>query len=56
LKDCNVLVLKKDAEIFLKTPLEVKFDFQTYSNEKTSNYKVIQNQKTNTSVEKKSFN
>jgi len=27
LKDYNVLVLKKDAEIFLKTHLEVKFDF-----------------------------
>jgi len=27
LEDYNVLVLKKDAEIFLKTHLEVKFDF-----------------------------
>jgi len=34
LEDYNVLVLEKDAETFLKTHLELKFDFQTYSNEK----------------------
>jgi len=27
LQDYNVLVLKKDAEIFLETHLEVNFDF-----------------------------
>jgi len=27
LQDCNVLVLKKDVEIFLGIHLEVKFDF-----------------------------
>jgi len=48
LQDYNVLVLKKDVEIFLATNLEVKFNFYTYSNEKTLNYKMIQNQCTNT--------
>jgi len=28
LQDYNVLVLKKDAEIFLETHVEVKFDFK----------------------------
>jgi len=50
LQDYNVLVRKKDAEIFLETHLEVKFNFQTSSNEKIINYKVIQNQHTNTLV------
>jgi len=36
LQDYNVFVLKKDVEIFLKSYLEVKFDFWTYSNEKTT--------------------
>lgn len=35
LEDHNALVLKKDAEIFFKLHLELKFDFETYSNEKT---------------------
>jgi len=38
--------LKKDAEIFLATHLEVNFDFQNYSNEKKFNYKEIQTQHT----------
>jgi len=52
LEDYNVLVLKKDIEIFLKTHLEVKFDFYTYSNEKILNYKVINIQHVNTLVKK----
>jgi len=47
LQDYNVVVWKKDAEIFLATHLEVKFDF---SNGKTLNHKVIQNQHANTLV------
>jgi len=43
LQDHNVLVLNMDAEIFPKTHLEVKFDFLTYSNEKTLHHKKIQN-------------
>jgi len=39
LQDYNVLVLKKDAEIFLATHLEVKFDFYTYSNKKLQTMK-----------------
>jgi len=50
LQDYNVSVLKNDAEISMETHLEANFDFQTYSNEKTSKNKVLQNQYTNTFV------
>jgi len=50
LQDHNILQLKKDAEIFLETHLEANFDFLTYSNEKTSSYKVLQNHHINTLV------
>jgi len=33
--------------------LEIEFDSQSYSNEKTLSYKVIQNQHTNTLVKEK---
>jgi len=43
LEDYNVLVLKKDAVVFPKTHLKVNFDFETYSNDKNLNYRMIQN-------------
>jgi len=43
-------VLKKGVGICAQTHLEVKFYFETFSNEKTLSYEVIQNWCTNTLV------
>ena len=53
LQDHSVLVLKKDAEIFLATQLEVKFVFKITQMKKLSTIKVVQNHHINTLVPKK---
>jgi len=45
-----MFIVNNGFEIFLATHLEVKFDFETYSNKQNLDHKVLQKQHTNTLV------